>query len=324
MLTTKKNNSGVELQERDYTVLIGLFESRVMLRSHVIALYFTEQPDYGKKRIQRLVAGAFITERRPTKTRGQFLPSILYLTRKGLEALDAKFGIVDAHRLSWEVLVKRIDVAASTLHHELEVIDIKVALTNALRMRAGFVLEEFATWPRLYEFKTEHLESRERIVLKPDAYIEIHEPDGDDVAEHRFYLEHDRSSEERRHLAVKAHGYAHFYRTGGLAKRHGVDAAQYKEFPFRVLVTVLNEERRNNVAERLLKEPDLLKQQFLLTTLEELTRAPLGSIWMSLKDYAEATAGTMYDPREYTADRRVSARDRLVAERLTRRVLFDS
>jgi hypothetical protein len=321
-MTEKKSSDGVELQERDYTLLTGLFESRVMLRSHLIALYFPDRPEYGKKRIQRLVEGNFITERKPKANQGRFLPSFLYLTRQGLAALEGKSALVESHGLSWEELVQRIDVAASTLHHELEIIDLKVAFTKTLQTHPAFSLVEFATWPRLYEFTTEHLETGRRITLKPDAYIEIHETDADEIAEHRFFLEHDRSSEARQRLAVKAHGYAHYYRTGGLAIRCGLDPAGYKEVPFRVLVTLLNVERRNNVAERLIKEPQLLKQQFLLTTFEEVMRDPLGAVWISLKDYAQATAETMYDPKIYTADRRVSARDRLVAERLTKRSLF--
>ena len=324
MLVKKKSNSGVELQDRDYTSLTGLFESRVMLRAHFIALYFADQPEYGKKRIKRLVEGKFLAERKPEKTRGQFLPSILYLTRKGLEALEAKCAIIEMHGLSWDELVRRMDVAASTLYHELENMELKVAMTKALRLRAGFVLEEYTTWPRLCEFKTVHLETGARIVLKPDAYIEIHESGDEDVAEHRFFHEHDRSTEERRHLAVKAHGYDYYYRKGGLAVRNGMDAAQYKQFPFRVLFTFLNEERRNNAAERLLKEPHLLKQQFLLSTIDEYLRSPLQPIWMSLKDYAQATAQTMYDPQVYTADRRVSARDKVVAAGFTKQSLFDS
>lgn len=185
-----------------------------------------------------------------------------------------------------------------------------------------FSVTEFATWPRLYEFKTEHLDTRERITLKPDAYIEIHESVDDEVAEHRFFLEHDRGSEVLQRLAVKAHGYSSFYRTGGLAIRFGFDPSDYKDFPFRVLITLLNEERRNNVAERLLKEAHFLKQQFLLTTLDEFIRDPLAPIWMTLKDYAQATAETIYDPRQHTARRRVTPRDRMVAERVTKRSLF--
>ena len=314
---------GVELQERDYGLLTGLFESRVMLRAHLVALYFPDQPEYGKKRLQRLLEGEYITERKPKANRGRFLPSFLYLTRKGLAALEGKSALVAAHKLSWEELVKRIDVAASTLHHELEIIDLKVAFTVALRARPPVVLHEFATWPRLFEFTTEHLVSKTEMWLKPDAYIEIHEADDAGELEHRFYLEHDRSSEIRQLLAVKAHGYAHFYKSGGLAIRHGLDRAAYKEVPFRVLLTFLNEERRNNVAERLLKEPQLLRKQFLLTTLKEVMRDPLGPVWMSLKDYSEATADTMYDPRTYTSDRRVSARDRLVADKAVKHSVFD-
>lgn len=323
MKEKKKTNATIELQDRDYDALGGLFESRVMLRSHFVELYFAERVEYAKKRIQRLVQAGLVRERALQKIGGQFPPTVLSLGTPGLYALEKKFSLTSTHHLPWNELVDRLDVANSTLEHELGVMETKASFVKALRSRPQFQLQTFSTWPRLNEFRTEHLESGKTHILKPDAYIEVHESSGEDIAEHRFFLEHDRGPEVRRTLAIKAHGYAYYYRKGGLARRHGMAAEDYKEFPFRVLFSLQSEARRNGLAERLLQETHLLKQQFLLTTMEELIGDPVGEIWMNLKDYQQITAGTMYDPAIYKTTGLVSARDRLVAEKLTKRSLFD-
>jgi hypothetical protein len=85
---------------------------------------------------------------------------------------------------------------------------------------------------------------------------------------------------------------------------------EYKAFPFRVLMVLPNEDRRNNMAERLLQnEPPVLTMVWL-TTFSEITADPLGAIWMRPLDYREITKRTPYYPnRSRTgASRREPAR----------------
>ena len=326
MMEPKNPERGVQLQDRDWELLIGLFESRTMLRKHLLDLYFSDVRDYGEKRIPRLTKGGYIGEREYTQIRGQYSPAIRYLTSKGLRALEEKSQLISAHGLSWEVLEKRLGGAQSSITHELEIVDIKVALTTALRGHPSLTLETFATWPRLFQFEAEHFETKQLQPLKPDAYIEIHETvgAGDEVDEYRYFLEHDRSHEVRRLLEGKAYGYNHFYRDGGMALRCGLSASDYKAVPFRVLITLLSESRRNNVAEHLATQQPLGKNQFYLTTLAEIRDNPLGNIWMTVKDYIDVTAGTMYDAQTFVTKKTESARDRMVAERVTKRKLIDA
>lgn len=58
-------------------------------------------------------------------------------------------------------------------------------------------------------------------------------------------LEVDRSTETRNTLARR------FYRQGGLAVRYGATREAYKVFPFRVLIVLPNEERRNSGAKEI-------------------------------------------------------------------------
>lgn len=135
------------------------------------------------------------------------------------------------------------------------------------------------------------------MLVKPDGFVRIHEQSpGDDLFEHFLFLEVDRSTESRETLARRAFGYQDFYRQGGLAVRYGATREAYKEFPFRVLMVFLTEERRNNMAERLLQNDPPVLSMVWLTTFSEVIADPLGAIWMRPVDYREITKGTLYDP----------------------------
>jgi hypothetical protein len=53
-------------------------------------------------------------------------------------------------------------------------------------------------------------------------------------------------------LAEKALCYRDFYASGGFALRCGATAAEFRDYPFRVLIILQTAERRNNTAERLM------------------------------------------------------------------------
>ena len=55
--------SGIELQPRDWSLLCGLFESRVMTLAHAGTLYFDGKYEMAKKRIQKLKTAGIIRER---------------------------------------------------------------------------------------------------------------------------------------------------------------------------------------------------------------------------------------------------------------------
>jgi hypothetical protein len=72
----------LQLQERDFAFLRGLFECRVMTNDHATALYFAGKNEAAKKRLQKIKAAGLVTER----PRRAFEPSILFLTHKPLVA----------------------------------------------------------------------------------------------------------------------------------------------------------------------------------------------------------------------------------------------
>jgi Replication-relaxation len=328
MSEVRRTRPGIEwLQERDLAILQGLFESRLMTLTHITHLYFNGRSEAAKKRIQRLKHERFIRER----ARRVYQPSILHLSRLAFAELSSRGMLLEYPKLAWSQLEDRAKVSELTLRHELAVLDVKTALSCAIRNVARYELVEFSTWPLLYQFQaaqpplpgTYH---PARVLIRPDGFVRLHEHAADgDRFEHFFFLEVDRSTEPRETLARRVYGYQDFYRRGGLAVRHGFTREAYKDFPFRVLMVLPNEERRNNMAERLLQnEPPALTMVWL-TTFAEITTDPLGAIWMRPLDYRDITKGTQYDaihPRT-GAYRRDPAREAMVMEGLKKLRLFE-
>jgi len=279
----------ITLQPRDFLLLRGLFDSRILTLSHISRLYFEERNEAAKKRVQKLKAAGFLSERaRKTTER-----SVLFLARKGFQALTDEGHLSQFPQLSWKALEKRMQVSELTLRHELAIQDVKTALTLAVNHTAHFSIAQFSTWPLLYEFRVTlpvggSMFARPEILVKPDGFIEILEKDAEGQKFRRlFFLEVDRSTETLNTLLTKAIAYREHYRTGGLALKFGAPKEAFNEYPFRVLIVCKSEARRDNVAANLLKvNPPILKQCWM-TTLQEVTTDALGEIWKKPEDSGE-------------------------------------
>lgn len=326
------SNHKPQLSDRDRLVFRDLIESRVMTLAQISALHFDGSYEYAKKRLQQLKAAAYVSERKARSNPGRYFASMLSLARGGFAAV-ADEPFVRHERMSWDDLRGRLDFSEATLAHEIEVIDMKVAFTQAIRAVPSLVLEEFSTHPRRFQFDTEHLERERIFTLKPDAYARV-VPRGDGV-ERAFFFEWDRSSEARRKLGIKAWGYQRYFDSGAFAlwngvpdKRNGVPVEERDRYPLTPIFVLPNAERRNNTAEHLLqlRQPKtgkrLRRDAVLLTTHAEFLANPLGSIYLTLAGYREATAGTVYDPDRHKTTTRVIERDRLVELRARKSALF--
>lgn len=306
-----ENALPIALQDRDLGLLRTLFESRVMTLEHAAKLHFDGRQEAAKKRIQKLKAADIIGER-PRRT---FAPSVLFLITKAFRLLSEAGVLAEYPPLPVTTLEKRAHVSDLTVRHELAVMDVKVAIACAILALEPFTLIEFSTWPLLNQFRATRPRTRAEVVVKPDGHLRVHERSDGSVFEHTFFLEVDRSTETQETLALKATCYADYYRSGGLAARHGQPRSAYKDFPFRVLMVFNNTERRNNAAERMLQNSPPVLTQVWLTTFDEITTDPLGSIWMRPVDYRDITKGTAFDterPRTDWAYRRQPTREVLV------------
>jgi hypothetical protein len=310
-----------EFQARDFDLLRELFESRVMTARHIATLYFNGKREATKKRLQKLKARGFIGERR----RKAFLPAALFLTQKSILLLKARGVLNDYPALDSFSRAKRSSVSDLTIHHELEVMDVKTAFYRTLASNEEFSLDEFTTWPLLCQFEaSRNPNSGGRVLVKPDGFLRILQCS--DQSDYSFFLELDRSSETLDTLVSRANCYLDFYRTGSFAVRSGGERQDYKDFPFRVLMVFKNVERRNNIAERLLQNRPPILRQVYLSTFDEVTTNPLGPIWVRPIDYKEATKGTAFEPREEPQRwgyKRQSVRELLVENRIRKSRLLE-
>ena len=317
--------ANISLQERDLGLLRGLFESRIVTAQHIAELYFDGRPETTKKRLQKLKSAGLIGERRRRVNE----PSVLFLTRKAVRVLEQQGLLSEYPSLSAASLERRAQVSDLTLRHELEVMDVKAAVYSAIADTVQFTLLKFSTWPLLYQFEAfRGGPDGAEVLVKPDAFIRIHERERDDgLSEHVFFLELDRSTEIQQTLVARAGSYLDYYKSGGFAQRKGADRNAYKEYPFRVLMVLKTAERRNNTAERLLQGNPPILTQVYLSTLAEVTARPLDTIWIRPLDYRNATNGTPFEPggRQQTIGyRRQSEREDLVERRVAKhRILVD-
>jgi hypothetical protein len=314
------------LKDRDIGLLRGLFESRIMTGTHIATLFFDDKSEYAKKRLQQLKGAGLIAERprRPSE------PAVLFLTRKALALLRERGDLEKYPQFGLTALERRAGVSDLTIRHELEVMDVKAAFHVAIRTTRAFSLAVFSTWPLLNEFEVAPPGYGGRSVLvKPDGFILIHEEerDGGVSAHPPFFLEVDRGGELQDILTAKAGRYLEYYRSGGFAEKQGGSRAEFRDYPFRVLMVFKSAERRNNTAERLLLHNPPILTQVCLSTLREATADPLGAVWIQPRDYHAAVRDTPFDPERRRAPREYRSqpeREALVERKIKRiRLLED-
>ena len=281
--------ASLEIQKRDLSLLSSLFESRVMTSEHIAALYFEGSGEAAKKRLQKIKAAGLISER----GRRVNEPATLTLSRKGFTLLQEQGQLSEYPPLSLSAFESRSKVSEITVRHELEIMDVKAAFHTAIRDSHRFAIEQFSTWPRMYEFKAGRPGhgGRETLV-RPDGFIRINV--GVEF-EDTFFLEVDRSTEQQDRLAAQAVCYRDYFVKGGFAVRNGATRDKFKDFPFRVLMVFKSADRRNNTAERLLQVNPPILTQVCLSTMAGATTDPLGPVWIQPRDYREAVAATRFE-----------------------------
>jgi hypothetical protein len=283
------SNNGFQLQPRDLQILRGLLDGRVATIQQLSKLHFDGRLAAARKRVRKLKTAGVIYERRRRSTD----PSVYCLGKRSIHFLESEGILADYPAMTNAYWRRRANVSELTLRHELDVTEVRAALTVAVRS-AGCRVNEFTTWPRLIEFAVNQ-PNEGAVLVKPDGYIRI----GGAGAEQRFFLEVDRSTERLDILTKRAACYRDYFLYGGFADRHGLPRGQYKRLPFVVLMTFKTAERRNNFAECLLAQKPPIRNQVWLTTIKEIIADPLGSIWVKPSEYLKAASG-----RAGNADRR--------------------
>ena len=311
------NTPNIELQARDLDILKGLFESRLATLAQLAELHFDGKKEAAQNRVKKLKDAGFLKER-PRASVGA--PSIVHLSRRGFDTLTERGLLARYPRFIWSNLEDRAKVSPITLKHELNVMNIKATFARELRGWDDLVLGDFCTWPMLYEFKAKtHDQDPEPIKIKPDGFFSLRMP----AAQHLFFLEVDRGSETLDTVVRKCFGYHEFFRTGGMARRFG--KSDPKDVPFRVIVSVESEARRNNVAEALLRMRNPLLRLVWITTRAQIEADPFAPIYLTPLAYRQAVEGSAHEiervrPEELKQARKT--RDGLVAVRAALQALF--
>ncbi len=275
-------------QERDFALLRGLYESRVMTLNHLADLYFAENRAATKQRIRKLRIAGLIRDR----ARHANEPAALLLTKKGFLVLKRHSRLEGYPVLSDTDFTARANVSSLTLRHELQVVGVKAALLTALSALSHVNVMTATTWPLLSQFRVHRPYAdgygSTTVTVKPDGYICFQEKDTEGTNEHHCFIEVDRGTESQRVLAERAVCYRAHYQSGGFAESRGGSREHFAEYPFRVLAIFPTAERRNNAAERLLQVEPPIKTMVWLTTMPEMLRDPLGPIWIRPVDYDKA------------------------------------
>jgi hypothetical protein len=323
MAELKKKTEGFELQDRDLTVLRSLFESRAMTIVHISKICFSDHQEAAKKRLQKLKKAGLIRERDrfPTEL------AVLFLSSRGLNLMKERGILQEYPPFSLQALLKRTRVSELTILHELEVMDVKAAFHSALSSSKRYHIEQFATWPALNEFEASSRFGNKTILVRPDGYICIHETNGEDIFEDNFFLEVDRSNEVLDILVNRANCYLNYYKSGDFAVKKGGQRNEFKQYPFRILMVLKTLERRNNLAERLLRNDPPILTQVCLSTITEVKANPLGDIWITPLKYRDAIAGTpfqSFSKHTHQGYQRQTSRDTLVEKRIHRFNLLNS
>ena len=323
MRSSKASSASLKLQDRDLSLLRNLFESRVMTAGHVARLLFDGKKEATKKRLQKLKAEKLITER----PRRPFEPSLLFLAPKGLEVLKECGILREFPSLPQETLQRRTVVSPITLSHELEVMDVKTAFHSAIRGNKTFSVVEFTTWPLLNQFTARRPgREGEEVLVKPDGFVRIHEAEADDgLFEHTFFFELDRSTETLDTLVSRALCYLDYYKSGNFAVKNGGKPTAFREYPFRVLMVFKTVERRNNIAEQLVRNNPPVLTRAWLSTQDEATKNPFGAIWVTPADYRTTVKGTAFDPESrepQSGYQRQTARDVWIEKKVPKRSLL--
>jgi Replication-relaxation len=313
----KEKGRGIDLQERDFALLRGLYESRVMKVSHIAALVFEGKLEAARKRIQKLKKANLILER----VRGHSEPAALQLSKKGFEILIKEEQLQELPRISEREFMARCRVSSLTIQHELAVMDVRVALETALLRTYGVRILQVSTWPLLSQFSTRMPDAQgygaTETVVKPDGFLCFRQQLADGLAEHSCFIEVDRGTESLHVLTERACCYRNHYRSGGFAESRGGTREQFEDFPFRVLVIFKSSERRNNFGEQLLSLNPPIKTMVWLTTIPELIADPLGPIWVRPVEYKSAIGSgrdSTSASRLFGKYRRQIERDSLVEE----------
>lgn len=265
-------------------------------------------------------------------------PAIYYPTTKCINTIIEKTGR-SREDISWTA--GRSRVRPERKQHELDVNEFKVSLMAALRKKYGeesiayywhgkeiselpevellFCEKGTDYWDYARDPNPEPSERGNlRIPIRPDRFMGI-QINGESQY---YFVEIDRTTMTLKRIRRKLRGYQAYYLSGGFVDRYGQEGDRKEDYPFRVLVTAITEERRNNLVEQALAVGSL--DMIWVSVFDEFVNDPLGKVWVRGVEYQEIIRRIPKDKRNLLlgAHRRVG-RDEMVQERIRKYSILD-
>lgn len=268
------------IQPRDLALLADVFESRFTTVRHAAALHFDGRFEMARKRLAKL-SRAGLLHRQAVRIAGGAV--IFAFARPALDVL-VRYGFLPAgSEASWTATLRKrfSGLSPLTLAHEVGLLDLKAALSNAVQTQAHLRLIDFGVWPAPHTFAVS-VRSR-RVTVRPDGFIHLRSHSATAEPEDlRFYLEYDRGTETLRRIEAKVAGYLAHRRAKAFGRA------------FRVLFVIDTREahrRRENLTQALAAMG--VRRFALIATREAFLQSPLASMALGP---AATTGGDATDP----------------------------
>jgi len=227
-------------------------------------------------------------------------PAIYYPTNRLLSAIIEKTGR-SREEINWTASKGRL--SPEKKQHELDVNEFKISLMVALRLRYGeealasywyekeikggspevellFCEKGTDFWDYVRDPSPEPGEPR-RIPIRPDRFMGLRI----DGKPQYYFVEIDRGTMPLKRIRRKFRGYRNYYLSSGFVKKYGQEGDKIEDYPFRLLVTAVTEERRNNLVEEAIAVRGLEMMWFCV--FSDFISDPLGKVWIRGAEYQE-------------------------------------
>jgi len=265
-------------------------------------------------------------------------PAIYYPTTKCFNTIIERTGR-SREEINWTT--GKSKVSPEKKQHELNVNEFKVSLMFALRERygeaalasywckkevegespgVGLLLCEKGVdyWDYVRDPRPEPSEPRGNIPIRPDRFMGLR-IDGEPQY---YFVEIDRGTMPLKRIRRKFKGYRAYYLSGGFLNKYGQEGDGIEDYPFRVLVTAITDERRNNLVEQAIAIGSL--EMIWFSVFSEFISDPLGKVWVRGAEYQEILRLMPKETKGRLAGAyRKVERDRIVEARIKKYSILD-
>jgi len=331
-----KRDAGTRITERDIKIFETVVSEQFLSREQLQRLFNVSKSTM-TIRLRKLWNQGYLGRAFAPVSFGSS-PAIYYPTTKCINAIIERTG-KSREDINWTI--GRGRVSPEKKQHELDVNEFKVSLMVALRKRYGEkalasywqekeIEEELAAvelifcekgkdyWDYVRDPKPEPNEPRGNIPIRPDRFMGLRingEPQ-------YYFVEIDRGTMTLKRIRRKLRGYRAYYFSGGFVKKYGQEGDIIADYHFRVLVTTITEERRNNLVEQAIAIKSL--EMVWFAVFDEFVSDPLGNVWVRGAEYQKILKQIPKERRSLIlgAHRKV-VRDEIIAKQIRKYSILD-